>query len=418
MSLLLLGLNHTVAPVEVREWLAVSPGRLPELLATLRATGGVSEVAVLSTCNRFEIYTVVEDVAAGKNALLDSLGACDLNCFMYAQSDRAAALHLCRVAAGLDSLLLGEHEILGQVKTALQVALDAGTAGALLSQAFRSAIATGKRAQTETEIGAGLRSLGEVAVALAQQHLGDLADRTALVIGVGRIGKVAAQALVESGLRWVLVANRSYERAAAFAETLGGQAVHFDALADHLVKADLVIAATAASHLVLRAADLQQAMAARPDRPLIVVDLAVPRNVDPASRDIPGISLYNVDDLADIVRTRHHVAAPAIAAAEAIARVEADGFIEWLQQRRTVPLIRDLLAQAEEIRAAETDRCLTQLAGAPETNLKAIEALSASLTRKLLFVATHAIKAAVVQRDTQDARQQSALSEGEQHDAD
>ncbi|MGQ9840432.1 MAG: glutamyl-tRNA reductase [Anaerolineae bacterium] len=398
MTLLLLGLNHTVAPVEVRERLAISPGRLPELLATLRATEGVNEVAVLSTCNRFEIYAVVADAVAGKNALLDSLGACDLNCYIYTQSDRAATLHLCRVAAGLDSLLLGEHEILGQVKTALQAALDAGTAGALLSQAFRSAIAAGKRAQTETEIGASLHSLGEVAVALAQQHLGDLADRTALVIGVGRIGKVAAQALIESGLRWVLIANRSYERAAEFAETLGGRAVHFDALVDHLVKADLVIVATGAPHLVLHEADLRRAMFARQGHPLIVVDLAVPRNVDPAARAIPGISLYDIDDLSEIVKTQHHVAAPAIAKAEAIAAAAADGFIAWLQQRRIVPLVRDLLAWSEKVRAAETDKCLKRLALTSEADIQALEALSTSLTHKLLYVAIRAIKSAAIEQ--------------------
>lgn len=401
MDLLLIGLNHTVAPVEVRERLATPPERLPSWLATLRSAYGVDEVALLSTCNRFEVYAVVADLMRGQDVLLDVLGACDLHCYLYTHSGRAAALHLCRVAAGLDSLLLGEHEILGQVKDAYQAALNVGAVGPVLSQAFHHAIRAGKRARTETAIGEGLRSLGQVAMTLARQHLGDLADRTVLIIGVGRIAKVAAETLVAAGLRCVLVANRTYERAVALAAALGGQAVRFDALVERLTEADLVIVATGAPHLVLRAAELEQAMEVRKGRPLIVVDLAVPRNVDPASRTLAGVTLYDMDDLSDIVRTQHAVAAPAVAAAEAIAAAEADAFIAWLQERRTVPLIQDLFAQAEAIRQAEIAQCLARLAGAPEAQAMAIEALGASLTRRLLFVAARAVKAAAVQRESE-----------------
>lgn len=398
-NLLLIGLNHTVAPLEVRERLAIPLEHLPERLAALRSVDGVAEVALLSTCNRFEIYAVVADLMRGQSALLDALDVCDLHCYLHTVSGRAAARHLCRVAAGLDSLLLGEHEILGQVKDAHQVALNVGAAGPVLSQIFHHAIRAGKRARTETAIGAGLRSLGQVAMTLARQHLGDLTDRTVLIIGVGRIAKVAAEMLVAAGLRCVLVANRTYERAVALAAALGGQAVRFDALVERLAAADLVIVATGAPHLVLHAAELAQAMDARRGRPLIVVDMAVPRNVDPASREIVGVTLYDMDDLGGIVKTQHAVAALAVAAAEAIAEAEADAFMAWLQERRTVPLIQDLFAQAEAIRQAEVAGCLARLSGAPEAQAMAIEALGASLTRRLLFVAARAIKAAAVWKE-------------------
>ena len=398
-NLLLMGLNHAGAPVEIRERLAAPPSRLPERLATLRAADGVAEAALLSTCNRFEIYAVVADLMSGQNALVDVLGLCDLHCYLYTASDGAAALHLCRVAAGLDSLVLGEHEILGQVKDALEAALAADAAGPVLSELFRRAIRAGKRVRSETAIGAGLRSLGQVALTLARQHLGDLTDRTALIIGVGRIAKVAAETLAAGGLRCVLVANRTYERAVALAEVLGGQAIRFDALVGRLVEADLVIAATGAPHVVLHADAVRQAMADRAGRPLIVVDLAVPRNVDPACRQIAGVTLYDMDDLSDVVRTQHAVAAPAVAAAEAIAAAEAAAFVAWLQERRAVPLIEDLFAQAEAIRQAEVAHCLARLPDAPEARQAAIEALGASLTRRLLFVAARAVKAAAVRGD-------------------
>lgn len=402
MHLLLIGLNHTAAPVEVRERLALPPERLPERLATLRGADGVSEVALLSTCNRFEVYAVVTDLIRGQTTLLDALSMCDLHCYLYTFSGRDVVLHLCRVAAGLDSLLLGEHEILGQVKDALHTALNVDTAGPVLSQVFHHAIRAGKRARAETAIGAGPRSLGQVAMTLARPHLGDLADRTALIIGVGRIAKVAAETLVAEGLRCVLVANRTYERAVMLATALGGQAVRFDALAERLVDADLVVVATGAPHLVLRATELAKAMEARKGRPLILVDLAVPRNVDPASRAIAGVTLYDMNDLSDIVKTQHAVAAPAIAAAEAIAATETTAFITWLQERRTIPLIQDLFAQAEMIRQAEVAQCLARLSGASEAQPAAIESLGASLTRRLLFIAARAIRAAAVQEKDND----------------
>jgi glutamyl-tRNA reductase len=295
---------------------------------------------------------------------------------------------LFRVAVGLDSLLVGEHQILGQVKDAFQAAQDAGTLGDLLCGLFQRAITTGKRARIETEIGHGARSLAQVAVSITRATLGELQDRTALLIGVGKINKIAGRALVESGLRWLLIANRTFEHAMKVAQTLGGQAVHFDALAQGLADADLVIVATGAPHIVLHESDLRAAMARRAPRPLVVIDLAVPRNVDPAARALPNVQLHDLDDLSAVVATHHPVAAPAIAAAEEIVAQQVAAFCAWQREREIAPRIVSLRAQAEEIRQAEVMKALERCNLTPEQQ-RTIDAFAATLTNKLLYAATH-----------------------------
>jgi glutamyl-tRNA reductase len=397
VNLLLLGLNHHTAPVQLRERLAVTPTHLPEMLRALRAVPGVNQVAIVSTCNRFDVYAGVDDIAAQQAALVEALArarglnACDFSCHLTTRVEADAARHLCRVAAGLDSLLVGEAQILGQVKDAFHVAQDAGTLGDLLCGLFQRAIAAGKRARNETDIGQGARSLGQVAVSLARETLGDLKDHTALLIGVGKINKIAGRALVESGLRWLLIANRTFERAVAVAESLGGRAVHFDALAQGLADADVVIVATGAPHIVLRASDVRAAMTQRAARPLVVIDLAVPRNVDPAAREIENVRLYDMDDLSAVVATHHPVAASAIAAAEAIVAQEVAAFLEWQREREIAPRLVSLRAQAEEIRQREVKKILERWNLSPEQQ-QMIDALATSLTNKLLYAAAHALK--------------------------
>ena len=397
MELILLGLNHRIAPVQVRECLAVTPSHLPNVLRALRDVPGVAEVAVVSTCNRFEIYAATGEVASRQAALVETLaelhglGACEFTCYLYTRIGADAARHLFRVAAGLDSLLIGEHQILGQVKDAFQAAQDAGTIGDLLSGLFRQAITTGKRARTETEIGQGARSLGQVAVSIARETFGDLTNRTALLIGVGKINKIAGRALVESGLRWLLVANRTFERAVEVAQSLGGHAVHFDALAQGLTDADLVIVATGAPHIVLHENDLRDAMARRTNRLLVLIDLAVPRNVDPAVRTIPNVRLYDMDDLSAVVAAHHPIAAQAIAAAEEIVAQEVARFLSWRRERQTAPLIIALRSLAEEIRQAEVTKTLERLNLTPDQR-QVLDSLVSSLTNKLLYASIHAIK--------------------------
>lgn len=413
MRLILLGLNHRAAPVEVRERLAIPPGRLAEALPPLREAGGVAELALLSTCNRLELYAVApaprgaaddQPVDAAQpcypeqEQLLVSLAArrgveaAEVRPYLYAKRGGEAARHLARVAAGLDSLLVGEYQILGQVKTAFGAAQSAGTAGPVLSALFRHAIHAGKRARTETEIGAGASSLGQVAASLAKQTLGDLTHRTALIIGAGKMSELAGQSLAEAGLRFLLISNRTFDKAQELAAALNGRAVHFDALAESLTQADLVIAATGAPHVVLHRDALAAALAARNGRPLVAVDLAVPRNIDPAARSLPGLRLYDMDDLTPVAATNHPVAAPALAAAEEIARHEAAAFMEWWRQRQAAPLITALRAHAEEVRAVEVARALRRLGPLDPAQERLVEALSQSLVNKLLHTPTTRLK--------------------------
>jgi glutamyl-tRNA reductase len=397
MTLLLIGLNHYAAPVNVRERLAVTSNHLPDLLRALRDPSGIAEVAVVSTCNRFEVYAGVDDVATRHATLVEALArargieSCEFACHVTTRVDADAARHLFRVAAGLDSLLVGEHQILGQVKDAFQAAQDAGTLSDVLCGLFQRAIAAGKRARNETDIGDGARSLGQVAVSLARETLGDLNDHTALLIGVGKINKLAGRALVESGLRWLLIANRTFERAVQVAQSLGGRAVHFDALAQGLADADLVIVATGAPHIVIHASDVRAAMARRAARPLVIIDLAVPRNVEPSAREIENARLYDMDDLSAVVAAHHPVAASAMVAAETIVAQEVAAFLEWQREREIAPRLVSLRAQAEQIRQAEMRKMLERVTLTPEQQ-RALDALAASLTNKLLYAAAHAIR--------------------------
>lgn len=397
MPLLLLGLNHHNTPVHIRERLAVTATHLPELLRVLRATPGVNEVAIVSTCNRFEVYAVVDDAMTRHASLVEALAtargvsACDFVCYLTTRVDADAVRHLFRVAAGLDSLLVGEHQILGQVKDAFQIAQSAGTLGDWLCGLFQRALTTGKRARNETEIGQGAQSLGQVAVSIARETLGDLTNRTALLIGVGKINKIAGRALVESGLRWLLVANRTFERAVAVAQELGGRAVHFDALAQGLADADVVVVATGAPHIVLHDDDVRAAMMPRATRPLVIIDLAVPRNVDPAVRNIENVRLYDMDDLSAVVAVHHPVAASAIAAAETIVAHQVAAFLDWQRERELAPRLAALHAQAEQIQREEMAKVLACVSLAPEQR-QALDALASALTNKLLYAAIHTLK--------------------------
>lgn len=397
VHLLLIGLNHHTAPVNVREQLAVTPKRLPDLLCALRAAPGVNEVAIVSTCNRFEVYAMVDAAVAQQATLVEALArarglnTCDFACHLTTRVDADAARHLFRVAAGLDSLLVGEHQILGQVKDAFHIAQATGTLGDALCGLFQRAITAGKRARNETDIGQGARSLGQVAVSIARETLGDLTERTALLIGVGKINKIAGRALVASGLRWLLVANRTFERAVTVAQSLGGRAVHFDALAQGLADADVVVVATGAPHLVLHLDDVRAAMVHRASRPLVIIDLAVPRNVDPAVRDIANVRLYDMDDLSVVVATHHPIAASALAAAETIVAQQVAAFLDWQRERALAPRLVALRAQADQIRQEEIAKMLARASFAPEQQ-RALDAFANALTNKLLYAAMHTLK--------------------------
>ena len=422
-NLLLIGLNHTIAPVEVRERLAFGAERLGTALTELcdllaaevcSCDDGAPEVVILSTCNRTEVYAwaggeaeaIIRRYLAGRSGLAADV----LAGYLYVRRCDDAAHHLLRVAAGLDSLVIGENEILGQVKDAFEAAHAAGTTGPVLSALFRFAAQAGKRVRSETDIGRLALSVATIVVEMAQAAFGPLADRTALLIGAGKMGSIAGQALVRAGLRCVLVANRTFDRAQQLAAKLGGRAVRFDALAENLAAADIVICSTGAPHLVLRAADVERALQLRSQPPatshqppassfqppvpsfqhpapslqLLVADLAVPRDADPAIAEIPGVRLADIDDLEAIVRANHPLAAAVRDAAEGIVQEELAGFRAWQSARCCVPVIQALRVRADAICQAEVEKTLRKLGDLSPRQQEMIAAMARAIANKLL----------------------------------
>lgn len=416
-SLLLVGVNHHSTPLEIRERLAWWDERLPGVLASLlerlaqaapdcgcSPSSSRPEAVILSTCNRTELYLTVPDTCVGRQAALDflalyaGLDSSVLAPLTYSACGIDAVRHLCTVAAGLDSLVKGEHEVLGQVKHAAQIAQEQHTSGPLLSALFRSAIQAGKRVRTETEIGSLGRSVAHVVVDLAQELFGSLENRTALLVGAGKFSAITARALVKSGLHCVLIANRSYERALSLAQSLGAaraEAVHFDALPTSLAQADIVVCSTGAPHIVLHTEQVAQAMQARPQRPLLVADLAVPRDADPAIAGLTGVTLTYLDGLEHLAQERFPVAAATLEAAEAIIAAEAGEYWAWYEARRSAPLIQALRRKADAICAAEVSHTLRRLDGRlTPAEQQAVEAMAHAIVNKLLHDPISALKEA------------------------
>ncbi len=411
-SLLLIGINHHRAPVEIRERLAFSHEQLPKALQELRdcLPDPSAELALLATCNRSEIYFCTTQPTAAQEAVLNYLanhaglpqpGLLD---FIEVHQGLAAANHLLRVAAGLESLVVGENEILGQVKGAIAVAQAACASGPVVAALFRHAIQSGKRVRTETGIGKANLSVATVVVELAQNMLGPLAGRTALLIGAGKISSLTARALVRAGLDCILVANRTFDRAQKLAQSFSQapgpsgspdpkvRAVHFDALSESLDAADIVICSTGAPHIVLHAETLAEAMIRRENRPLLIADLAVPRDVDPAAAQLPGIRLVNIDDLAWQVQTHHLPASAACQQAAAIIQEELDCFGVWLAEQHNVALISSLQCKANAICQTQIQKTLRRNPDLSPEQQNAVVALAQAITSQLLHGPIQALK--------------------------
>jgi glutamyl-tRNA reductase len=389
--------------VEVREKLAFRPDALTSGLQELsRASGLTAEFALLSTCNRTEVYACAasfSQIAELKESILTFLArkanlppaALERYCYHFSSED--AVRHLLWVAAGLDSLVVGENEILGQVRDAYQSAQSAGTSGVVLSALFRSAIQSGKRVRAETEIGQMGLSVASVVVELAQELLGELNDRTALLIGAGKISAMTARALTQAGLRCILVANRTFERAQKLARSLGGQAVHFEQLPQSLEEADIVICSTGAPHIVLHASAVQRAMEARPHRRLLVADLALPRDADPDIASLAGVQLVELDDLAAQVQARHPLVAGSLQQAEEIIQQELECFQSWLEARQNAALICSLQKQASAIVQAQVRKTVRKLGNLSPEQQQAIERMGQAIASQLLHHPIQYLKA-------------------------
>ncbi|HZR91033.1 MAG TPA: glutamyl-tRNA reductase [Gaiellaceae bacterium] len=399
MSVVLVGISHRVAPVELRERVALSPEEAESLAAELAGRG--AEAVCLSTCNRTELYLGGEgaaemgELAVAALAERAGLAASELRPSLYRLEDEAAATHLFRVAAGLDSMVPGEGEILGQVRAAY----ERGRPGPLVDRLFRQAIHAGKKVRTETAIAENPASVSSAAAALAEQLFGDLASCRVLLVGAGKAAELAARNLVSRGASIAAVANRSPAAAAELAERFGARPVPLAAIAAELPGVDVVLSSTGASRPVLTRADVEPTLGRRRSRPLFLIDIAVPRDLDPAIHQLDGCFLYDIDDLESVVADSLAGRRREAGRAEAIVLEEAGRFQAWQASRDVVPAIASLRALAEEIREHELERARSRLARLTEAERRAVEAVTARIVDKLLHVPTVRMKEAAAGAD-------------------
>jgi glutamyl-tRNA reductase len=353
-EILAIGVSHKTAPVAVREKLALPPARATEFLRDLRGDAAVREAVAISTCNRTELYVVgdpveAETAALGMLARQAGIRPTELAGPMYSLRNCDAARHLYRVTSGLESMVIGEAEVQGQVKRAHEHALDSGTVGPLTNRLFRAALATGKRVRTETAIGDGHLSTSSVAVALAREELGDLRGRNVILIGAGETGELTAEALAAEGVETIFVANRRRDRALSLAKRFGGATVSFDDLPAELGRADMVLASTASPHPIIGEDEMAEVMGARGGRPLLMIDLAVPRDIDAACGELPGVTLHDIDDLQAVIARNRHVRQVEARRAEGIIEEEIQHFARWLGSLEVLPTIAALQERGREI---------------------------------------------------------------------
>ena len=377
MKLTLVGTSHKLAPVEVREQVALGADEASKLAHRLAGDG--REAAVLSTCNRTELY-VVDGEEADAIAELERVGGRPLAPYLYRLGDEAAALHLFRVAAGLDSMVPGEGEILGQVRAAY----EAGACGPVLDRLFRGALHAGRKARAETAIGESPSSVSAAAAALAQQVFGELEGRRVLIVGAGKVGELAARNLISRGAEVAFVANRSADRAAELARKLGSEPLPLEDVAGELERADVVVSSTSAAGFVLTRAAVEQGIRGRKGVPLFLIDLAVPRDVEPSVGMLDGCFLYDIDDLEAVVAEsltgRHREAERA----EGIVAAEARRFRDWQASLDVVPAIASLREHAEAIRTAELAKAEGRLGGLSESERRTVDSLTSQIVNKLL----------------------------------
>jgi len=388
VRLVLVGTSHHLAPVELRERVALSRAQAAELSVRL------GEAVCLSTCNRTELYVAAEDAAAAEQAAVEALVTLEpeVEPALYRLQDEAAALHLFRVAAGLDSLVPGEGEILGQVRAAY----EAGSPGPLLDRLFRQALHAGKKVRTQTAIAESPASVSSAAAALAEQIFGDLAGRSILLIGAGKISDLAARNLMSRGARIAFIANRSGDRAAGLAARVGAEPVPLEQIEQRLASTDVVVSSTSAPGFVLTREMVQRA---RRGRPLLLIDLAVPRDLDPAIHELDDCYLYDIDDLQAVVAETLAGRRREAQRAETIVAAEADVFRAWQASLDVVPAIASLRARAEEIREAELRRAEARLGPLSEPQRRAGEAMTSRIVDKLLHLPTVRMKQAAAAAD-------------------
>ncbi len=406
MHIVVVGLSHKTAPVEIREKLAVPESRMCEALTRLCSYQGVREGILLSTCNRVEVYAVVDEIEAGYGRIQEFLADAHLSLsseqltphLYWHQGDRAIS-HLFRVASSLDSMIVGESQILGQIKDAFEAGLTHKSTGIILNKVVKKAISVAKRVRTETKISEMAVSVSYAAVELAKKIFSDLSEKTVLLVGAGEMAKLAARHFIASGVRHVRVTTRNPQHGLELAERFGGTAVPFEQCREDMASADIVLVSTGAAHYLVSEDDVQRSVRQRKNRPMFLIDISVPRNIDPAVRHVDNAFLFDIDDLKARVEQNRGGRLQEAEKAERMVVDEVGVVRQWLQSLEVTPTIMALRTKADDIKRVEVEKTLGRLANlsAPEREL--VEAMASSIVNKLIHSTMVTLKAEVNSSD-------------------
>lgn len=385
-----IGLNHRSAPLEIREKLSFHPSKMNDALAELIRYPALQGIVILNTCNRLEVYAATSDVELGMESIKrflsehSGIAVQELQHYLYAHTLYDSVRHLFRVVSGLDSMVLGETQVLGQVSHAYEQACEAGVTNKVINVFFQNAIAVGKRVRTETLIDQHPVSISYTTVELAKQEFGELGGKSILILGAGEMSALTAKYLVAGGANTIIVSNRSYDKAVNLAQQFSGKAVRFEEMADWLEEADIVISATASAHFVILPDLVQKVMAKRQSRPLLFIDIAVPRDIHPDVGCIPNVTLFDIDDLRGVIDRHHHAREIAAQHAEEIIEEEMGQFIKWHNSLFVIPTITALQKKGQEIKDTQLDRALERLGDLTPKQEKIIRSMANSIVNQLL----------------------------------
>ena len=402
MLIIVVGVNHRTAPVEIREKLSFSEGAIKEALTKLNALPAIDGCVIVSTCNRTEIYAATMELDDGLHDIWRFLSKrsgvdiSEIKNYTYSHTLYDTIRHLFRVSSGLDSMILGETQILGQIKDAYELSRKQGATNRVINTLFQQALSVGKKVRSETGIDRHAVSISYAAVELAKQSMGSLEGKSVLVIGAGKMSELTVKHLVANGVSGVIVSNRSYERAMGLARQFNGQAVNFSELYKYMTVADIVISCTAASHYVVKLEKFRLVMEGRPNQKIFIIDIAVPRDIDPTISNLPGVTLYDVDDLQNVVDSNLAERKLAAIAAEEIIEDKLDEFMKWLSTQFVVPTIIALKNKTEVIKENELQKAFNRLGNLSEHDKKVINGLAGAIVSQILHEPVTQLKAYAV----------------------
>ncbi|HEY5974528.1 MAG TPA: glutamyl-tRNA reductase [Geobacteraceae bacterium] len=400
MNIIVVGLSHKTAPVEIREKVAFAPTQMEKPLKALVDLPDITEAVIVSTCNRVEIYVTSRDIAGGmarvKRFLADyhNFPLETLEQHLYSHHGEEAIRHAFRVSSSLDSMVVGEPQILGQIKTAYGYAAEYKSSGIILNRFLHKAFSVAKRVRTETKIASSAVSVAFAAVELAKKIFDDLSDKTVMLIGAGEMCELAAKHFLNNGVRGVMVTNRTFERAVKLADEFGGKAVPFDDLFEQLHKADIILSSTGAPHCIIGPKDLDEVMRRRRQKQMFFIDIAVPRDIDPGVNNVENVYLFTVDDLQEVVSANLQQRAAEAQKAEEIVNQEIGQFFKWLSSLEVTPTIVALRGKFDEIRRAELEKTLAGWKDLSPDSQKKLDALTNAIMNKLLHPPTSLLKKA------------------------